>query len=713
MTRRDLLIEIGTEEIPARFLPPARTHLATTVAEALKEWQVPAGSVWTGGTPRRLVLIARAVPTKQEDYIETITGPPWDRAFDADGAATKAGAGFARSQGVDPSDLERIETDRGVMAGVRRQRRGRPTADRLREALPGWIDSIPFGKNMRWEPSGFRFARPLRWLLVLFGDEALEIEVAGVRSGTISEGHRFDGGRFEPTDADAYLEGARAERVEVEPAERRATIVAEGNAATAAEHLSVDWDEALLDEVVDLVEWPLALLGGFDSDFLELPDIVLEAPMKDHQRYFPVRDEAGELANRFLVVANRPADPKGLIREGNERVLAARLADAKFYWDVDRRQSLEAHGEALRTITWQEGLGTLDDLRKRVTGLANRLVGDDMAARAAVERAGRLYLADLGTEMVDEFAKLEGEIGALYAERDGEEPAVVTAIREAYMPRGAEDTLPESTPGIALALAHRIDLVVGNLLVGHEVKGNQDPFGMRRAANGVFRMLLEKGHSGGELEGFSNDHLEHSYRRQGGVAVPDDAAERIERFWRRRLEAYLATELDAPADVIEAVVASTGAAPLEAWSRIGAIVDRFRDEQARERFLDTYKRLRNIARETPPLRDAGRSRLKEWPDADTAEFAAEVHRLDDEILGPQPQGQQAALGADLNTAREEAAHTLEELAGLEDAAHRLFEEVRINAEDPNVAAQRQQLIATTRAVFDRFAVFDRMIGGGS
>lgn len=701
MSTRDLLLEIGTEEIPARFLPPARAALAEAATKALADWKLEAATIEATGTPRRLVLILRAVPERQADYEEVVTGPPWDRAFDANGQPTQAATGFAGKQGIEPGALERIETARGVFAGLRRDVRGRPVVELLGEAIPQWIAGLPFGKNMRWVSDGLRFARPVRWLVARWGADPLWPDspprIADVVPGDESRGHRFAGGPFAPADADDYLRRVREQGVMLDPAERRRHIVAEGDAAAGAAGLTVDWDEDLLDEVVDLVEWPGAMLGSFDPAFLELPDCVLEAPMKAHQRYFPLRGSDGRLTDRFLFVANRPDDPKGLVRAGNERVLRARLADARFFWEQDTAQPLAEHATALRRITWQDGLGSLDDLHQRVRGLATVILGqlDGEAETATVARAAKLYLADLGTQMVFEFAEVQGEIGAIYADRDGETAAVVQAIREAHRPKGADDDLPESRAGMALALAHRIDLVVGNLLAGHEVKGNQDPYGMRRAAIGVFRMLEQVGLDADlpawselALDAFRDQALELAAKPR----LKEDPDTAIRRFWLTRLEGWLGRGGEQPA-ALRAVLAATGPRPVEARARLAALEHMLADGGRAEAFLDTCKRLRNIARDAAPVDlDAG-----DFPDRE-GEFAAAVRSIRD--------ASRERLDAG------DPADTLKILGGMVAAADRLFEHVRIQDDDPAVTARRQGLVRAAREVLDEFAAFDILIDGG-
>lgn len=695
MTMRDFLLEIGCEEIPARFLPKARAALAEAARGACLQWRVEPTTIEALGTPRRIAIVIHGLPEAQADYEDTVTGPAWDRAFGPDGKPSAAALGFAGKQGIDATALQKIETPRGAFAGFSRTVGGRPVRDLLAEAVPGWIAGLPFGKNMRWEPSGARFARPIRWIVALFGDRPLWAAgeaptIAGIRPGATSFGHRFRGGEFAAAGVAGWRASLLDQGVVIDPAERRRMIVEGGNAAATAEGLTVAWDEALLDEVLDLVELPGPMIGSFKPEFLELPDCVLEAPMKAHQRYFPLRRPDGRLADRFLFVANRPDDPAGFVRAGNERVLAARLADARFFWQQDRAKSLDEHAGALARIVWQEGLGTLDDLRGRVGRLAEHVLPlvDVRADAAVVRRAGELYLADLGTQMVYEFAEVQGEIGAIYAELGGEPAPVVAAIREAQRPKGADDDLAATPAGVALALAHRIDLVVGNLIAGHEVKGNQDPYGMRRAAIGVFRML-EVGGLDLDLAALSSRAAE-AFAAQG-AKLPTDLPARTAAFWSTRLEGYLASAGEHAA-ALRAVLAASGPRPAEARRRLAALAGLLADAARAEALLDTYKRLRNIARDAAPVDLAAR-----FDNPDEADFAESAQGVRRDVRGSLATGD--AVGA------------LARLEALVQAAAALFDKVRIQDDDPAVTARRQGLVRAAREVFDDFAVFGILVGG--
>ncbi|RMF14896.1 MAG: glycine--tRNA ligase subunit beta [Candidatus Dadabacteria bacterium] len=693
MSAADLLLEVGVEEIPARFLPSARRALAEAATQTFAAWQVGHGAIEATGTPRRIVLIVRALETVQADRTETITGPPWDRAFDDQGAPTAAAEGFARKHGIAPQDLQQIDTPRGPAAGLTRTVAGRETRELLAEAIPDWLAGLPFGKNMRWEETGVRFARPVRWLVACLGGEPVSVEFAGIVAGAQSSGHRFYGGPFTVASVDDYLAALPGQFIELRPEDRRERIVRGANELAAGEGVRIDWDDALLDEVVDLVEWPLPLLGRFAPEFLELPDVVLEAPMKGHQRYFPVRNADGSLANRFLIVSNQPEDPEGLIVAGNQRVLSARLSDARFFWDQDLARPIHEHAEALQRITWQTGLGTLQDLVERVARLATDLAPSFEASTDIVREAAALYLADLGTQMVYEFAELQGEIGAIYAERQGVAVDVVEAMRGAHQPRASEDPLPDRPEAAALSVAHRIVQIVGHLLLGHRVRGNQDPYGMRRAAIGVMRVLTAHRLP---VSVTTLSRAAADLYAADSVDIPDDLDQRIVEFWEQRLAAWLeqagadAALSRAAARVCEGLVTRAAAAVTQ--------IQELRHDTARyEALADTYKRLRNIARDTEPVSD-----IADWTDAETAPFAAVLAQAEQELSA---QLDLAARGAD--------ADLVAPLMAVIEAADVLFEDVRINADDPAVALSRKGLLRRAQSVFDRIVDFDLLISGGS
>ncbi len=498
MKKHDLVFELGTEEIPAGYLPPAANQLCEAARGFLSEHRLEADGVETHATPRRLVLVVRGLPEAQEDRTEEVTGPPWKAAFDAEGNPTKAAEGFARGRGLDVKDLRQVETDRGPYVGATVTISGRPTVDLLAAALPEMTAALAFPKTMVWGPSRFRFARPIRWILALFGSDVVPFEIEGVASDRATYGHRILAkGPFTVKKAGDYEKALEKGRVVLRASDRQERI-GELLAATAKEAGgSLISDPALVEEVSYLVETPSAFVSDFDEEFLQLPAPVVKTAMRDHQRYFAVEDSRGKLLPRFLCVANSAPESVDQVNEGNRRVLRARLDDARFYWNEDLKTKLADKVPQLGAVVWLEGFGSLEDktrrLEKLASGLADTVAPDE---KDIVARAALLAKTDLVTEMIrdgKEFTSLQGVMGREYALENGEPAGVALALEEQYRPRFAGDDLPSSAPGAALALADRVDTMVGVWAAGLRPTASKDPFALRRGALGVIRILLDRG----------------------------------------------------------------------------------------------------------------------------------------------------------------------------------------------------------------------------
>ncbi|MBZ0266744.1 glycine--tRNA ligase subunit beta, partial [bacterium] len=496
--KRDLVYEIGTEEIPAGYLPPAAAALKEAMAAFLAENELAADAVETHATPRRLVLMVKGLPARQEDRTEEVTGPPWKAAFDADGNATKAAQGFAKGRGLEISDLRQVETERGPYVGATVTITGRDTVELLSGALPKMTASLPFPKTMRWGPERFRFARPIRWLLALLGDAVIPFAIEGVASGRHTHGHRILArGPFEVATAADYEAALERGQVVLRASDRAKRIEAALSAAAKEAGGDVVPDPGLVEEVSYLVETPGAVAGRFDDEFLELPDPVITIAMRDHQRYFALRGKDGRLLPRFLCVTNSAAAAAAQVVDGNQRVLRARLDDARFYWNEDLKTTLEQKVPALERVVWLRGFGSLHDKVDRVGALVAALAsGDDAETRQVAARAALLSKSDLVTEMIKdgkEFTSLQGVMGREYAGRNGEPPDVGLALEEQYLPRFAGDALPTSAAGAYLAIADRIDTLAGVWAAGMKPTGSKDPFALRRGVLGVIRILLARG----------------------------------------------------------------------------------------------------------------------------------------------------------------------------------------------------------------------------
>ena len=488
---KDLLLEIGTEEVPAHVMPGVLAQLKERAEKAFQENRIAFASVRTLGTPRRMALLVKDLAEKQADVTSENRGPSVKIAFDADGKPTKAAQGFARGQHVAPEDL--VEKDGYVYAVVHET--GKETAELLKTLLPELICALSFPNNMRWGSLEFKFIRPIRWLVALFDSEVIPFEVANVTSGRVSRGHRFlSQGDFSIAKADDYEKDCEAQYIIVDPEKRKAMIRAQIEAVAKENGGRAEITDDLLEEVLYLVEYPTALCGRFEEKYLQLPPEAVITPMRDHQRYFPVKDDAGKLLPLFITVRNGGKEYLETVQHGNERVLRARLADAQFFFDEDRKKSLEEHRDKLKTVVFQQGLGTMYEKTERLAQLADFIadeIGADEKAHQHARRAALLSKADLVTGMVTEFTELQGIMGREYAKLDGECEKVAIAIDEHYMPRFAGDAQPQTTAGRIVSTADKIDTIVGTFHLGKIPTGSQDPFALRRQALGLVHMVIE------------------------------------------------------------------------------------------------------------------------------------------------------------------------------------------------------------------------------
>ena len=487
---KTLLLEIGTEEVPAHVMPGILSQLKENAAKTFEELRIEYKNIKTLGTPRRSALLVEGLAEQQADLSKENRGPAVNIAFDADGNPTKAAQGFARGQGVKPEEL--VTKDGYVYAMV--HEKGGQTVDLLGETLKGLVDGLNFPNNMHWADLDYKFIRPLRWLVALYGQDVIDFEVANVKSGRTSRGHRFlSEGDFEIANAEDYVEACRKAFIIVDQNERCEMIRQQIAEVAAAKGGQAEVNEDLLEEVLYLVEYPTALCGKFDEKYLALPAEAVITPMRDHQRYFPVLKD-GQLLPLFITIRNGGKEHLETVQHGNERVLRARLEDAQFFFDEDRKKTLEQHGEKLKTVVFQDGLGTIYDKALRLEVLAGYIadaIGANEQDKKDAVRAAKLAKADLVTGMVTEFTELQGVMGREYALLDGETKAVAQAIDEHYMPRFAGDSQPASVAGRIVSLADKIDTIVGTFSRGLIPTGSQDPFALRRQALGIVNMLKE------------------------------------------------------------------------------------------------------------------------------------------------------------------------------------------------------------------------------
>ena len=662
---KDLLLEIGTEEVPAHVMPHLLADLKRLAGDMLAARRIAYESLRTIGTPRRSALLVTGLAERQEDVSTETRGPSVAIAFDAEGNPTKAGAGFARGQGIEPSAL--IQRDGYVYAAV--HEKGAETAQLLTEMLPELIRAIPLPNSMRWGDLDFRFIRPIRWLVALYGTDVVPFTLANVTSGNTSRGHRTlapqDFVIASPADYEAACEKAY---IIVDP-ERRRAMICEQIVAVAKEcGGTAEITPDLLEEVLYLVEYPTALSGAFEEKYLALPAETVITPMRDHQRYFPVKAADGSLLPVFITVRNGGKEHLDVVAHGNERVLRARLADAQFFFDEDRKKSLAEHREKLRTVVFQQGLGSMYEKTERLMELVTAIVEDlapDAAAYEAMEpdarRAAELSKADLVTGMVTEFTELQGIMGREYALLDGEKPEVARAIDEQYMPRFAGDELPQSDLGFALSVADKVDNIVGTFSQGRIPTGSQDPFALRRQALGLVLMLIER-ESGlllGDLVEEACDlyDLDMSLCQKMQVYVAD--------FIRLRLKNVL-TERGVRYDVQEAVLTDVDCVadvPVRA-----AYVERLLASDGADALVQSFVRVGNIAR------------------------AAETGNVDSALFAAQEEGALLSAYENAVTARAEGADPLAAEQALAKAIDAFFDAVMVMDKDERVRANRLALL---------------------
>ena len=487
---QDLLFEIGAEEIPAGFMPNILGQLKTLAETKLNDAHLPFESIATYGTPRRLALIVKGLADTSAEISERHKGPSASIAYDADGNPTKAAIGFARGKGLDVSDL--VVEEGYIYAETKTA--GVPAKDIVTDMLPQLITGLNFPKSMHWGNLDAKFVRPVRWLVALLDEEVIPVEFATVKSGNVTRGHRFLGAdEITIKNAASYVDTLKENFVMVDQDARRELISKQLHDMAASKNASIVWDDDLLEEINYLVEWPTALCGGFEESYLALPDAAIITPMKDHQRYFPLVDQDGKLLPMFLTVRNGSDHSIEVVQAGNERVLRARLDDAKFFFNEDRKKPLIDRQDGLTKIVFQEGLGNLADKTERLLTLG-RVFSEECElhedARVVLERATELAKTDLTTGMVTEFTELQGVMGKEYALLDGESPEVAEAIFEQYLPRFAGDVLPQTEAGKVLSIIDKIDNIVATFSRGLIPTGSQDPYALRRQTIGILNILL-------------------------------------------------------------------------------------------------------------------------------------------------------------------------------------------------------------------------------
>ncbi len=686
----DFLVEIGTEELPPKSLRDLSTAFAANLASELGRQQLEHGDVSAFASPRRLAVLVRGLARAQAERETELRGPPVAVAFDKSGKPTEAARAFAKKCGVPLTEVGRSKTAKGEWLSCRLQEVGQSAAELVPALVQQALDKLPVQRRMRWGDHDFEFVRPVHWALMLHGNSHLAGRVAGVAAGGITYGHRF----LAPAAINVPTPGEYVALLENEGyvladfALRRRHIEDSVRQAAAAAGGTPVGGDALYDEVTALTEWPVALTGTFDLVYLELPQEVIIATLTGHQRYFPIADARGKLLNRFVVVANLVSRDPDKVRDGNERVIRPRLADAAFFWQQDQRVSLDERQSALKDVIYQQGLGSVDDRSQRVASLAMHLAEQLSCPSPAVERAARLAKCDLLTGMVGEFPELQGTMGRYYAEAAGEAAEVAGAIGEQYLPRFAGDDLPASALGQVLSIADKLDNLAGAFALGSKPSGNRDPFGLRRAALGIVRITIEKDLNL-DLPALIGAALElQPVKTADSSALADELYD----FIVERMRTWSADRLNLTPELFESVRARRPPSLLDFDQRLRAVAA-FVELEPAATLAAANKRIANILRQ-----------------ADYDGGAAIVATL---LTEPAENALHMALQAadqDIRPLLQRRDYTaaLARLAGLRDAVDRFFDSVMVMTDDDDLRRNRLALLADMRGLFLEVADISRL-----
>ena len=670
---KDLLFEIGAEEIPAGFMPNILGQLKQLAETKLNDAHLPFESIATYGTPRRLALIVKGLADTSAEISERHKGPSASIAYDADGNATKAAIGFARGKGLDVADL--VVEDGYIYAETKTA--GVPAKDIVSEMLPQLITGLNFPKSMHWGNLDAKFVRPVRWLVALLDEEVIPVEFATVKSGNVTRGHRFLGAdEITIKNAASYVDTLKENFVMVDQDARRELISKQLHDIAASKNASIVWDDDLLEEINYLVEWPTALCGGFEESYLALPDAAIITPMKDHQRYFPLVDQDGKLLPMFLTVRNGSDHSIEVVQAGNERVLRARLDDAKFFFNEDRKKPLIDRQDGLTKIVFQEGLGNLADKTERLLKLG-RVFGEECGlhedAAVVLERATELAKTDLTTGMVTEFTELQGVMGKEYALLDGESEEVAEAIFEQYLPRFAGDVLPQTEAGKVLSIIDKVDNIVATFSRGLIPTGSQDPYALRRQTIGILNILL-----GSEW----NISLRPIFKASMELLnVPaekqDELLGQVEEFFTLRLK-NIFLDREVPHHVIDLLLSNNELSVADAEGLVNALLANRIDENVE--LVQAYTRMYNLVKDVE-YTGVNSDLLKE--DAEKALFEA-ASKASEESLAAWEANDYAAVVAVPAT--------------LVPAINKFFEDVMVMDKDEAIKANRLQLVRLAYSV---------------
>ena len=670
---KDLLFEIGAEEIPAGFMPNILGQLKQLAETKLNDAHLPFESIATYGTPRRLALIVKGLADTSAEISERHKGPSASIAYDADGNATKAAIGFARGKGLDVADL--VVEDGYIYAETKTA--GVPAKDIVSEMLPQLITGLNFPKSMHWGDLDAKFVRPVRWLVALLDEEVIPVEFATVKSGNVTRGHRFLGAdEITIKNAASYVDTLKENFVMVDQDARRELISKQLHDIAASKNASIVWDDDLLEEINYLVEWPTALCGGFEESYLALPDAAIITPMKDHQRYFPLVGQDGKLLPMFLTVRNGSDHSIEVVQAGNERVLRARLDDAKFFFNEDRKKPLIDRQDGLTKIVFQEGLGNLADKTERLLKLG-RVFGEECGlhedAAVVLERATELAKTDLTTGMVTEFTELQGVMGKEYALLDGESPEVAEAIFEQYLPRFAGDVLPQTEAGKVLSIIDKVDNIVATFSRGLIPTGSQDPYALRRQTIGILNILL------GSEWNISLRPIFKASMELLNVAADkqEELLNQVEEFFTLRLK-NIFLDREVPHHVIDLLLSNNELSVADAEGLVNALLANRIDENVE--LVQAYTRMYNLVKDVE-YTGVNSDLLKE--DAEKALFEA-ASKASEASLAAWETGDYAAVVAVPAT--------------LVPTINQFFEDVMVMDKDEAIKANRLQLVRLAYSV---------------
>ena len=670
---KDLLFEIGAEEIPAGFMPNILGQLKQLAETKLNDAHLPFESIETYGTPRRLALIVKGLADASAEISERHKGPSASIAYDADGNATKAAIGFARGKGLDVADL--VVEDGYIYAETKTA--GVPAKDIVSEMLPQLITGLNFPKSMHWGDLDAKFVRPVRWLVALLDEEVIPVEFATVQSGNVTRGHRFLGAdEITIKNAASYVDTLKENFVMVDQDARRELISKQLHDMAASKNASIVWDDDLLEEINYLVEWPTALCGGFEESYLALPDAAIITPMKDHQRYFPLVGQDGKLLPMFLTVRNGSDHSIEVVQAGNERVLRARLDDAKFFFNEDRKKPLIDRQDGLTKIVFQEGLGNLADKTERLLKLG-RVFGEECGlhedATVVLERATELAKTDLTTGMVTEFTELQGVMGKEYALLDGESPEVAEAIFEQYLPRFAGDVLPQTEAGKVLSIIDKVDNIVATFSRGLIPTGSQDPYALRRQTIGILNILL------GSEWNISLRPIFKASMELLNVAADkqEELLNQVEEFFTLRLK-NIFLDREVPHHVIDLLLSNNELSVADAEGLVNALLANRIDENVE--LVQAYTRMYNLVKDVE-YTGVNSDLLKE--DAEKALFEA-ASKASEASLAAWEAGDYAAVVAVPAT--------------LVPTINQFFEDVMVMDKDEAIKANRLQLVRLAYSV---------------